>query len=170
MRAAPGALAGLLLATGAGAVPADTPRLNWAQSQYLLRCGGCHGTLGLSPPRSVPILREQVGWFLCTAEGREYLVRLPNVAQARLDDTRLADLLNFVTFELGGRSVPADATRFTPAEVGAIRARPLTNEPLLAHRRRVVLAMMRQCNAPRSLLDYGEPHTVASRRQDAGGR
>ncbi|OHT21837.1 hypothetical protein [Edaphosphingomonas haloaromaticamans] len=134
---------------------AGAPVLNPAQSQFLLRCGGCHGTTGLSPPKSVPVLRGRAGWFLCTPEGREYIVRVPNVARALLDDARLAAVLNFVAFDLGEGSAPHGAEPFTGEEVRAIRARPLTDVPLLAHRRQVVNDLIRRCGAPKDLLVYG---------------
>ncbi|MET0270950.1 MAG: cytochrome C [Sphingomonas sp.] len=129
--------------------------LNPAQTQFVLRCGGCHGTLGVSPPRSVPSLKGVAGWFLCTPEGREYIIRLPNVSRAQFDDATLAGVMNFVTFTLGGASAPKGAARFTEAEVKAIRARPLNTAPLNAFRRRIVTDLIRRCHAPASLMDYG---------------
>jgi hypothetical protein len=131
------------------------PVFSRAQSQFLLRCGGCHGTVGLSPPRSVPILRGKAGWFLCTPAGRDYIVRLPNVAKALLDDQGLADVLNFVAFDLGEASAPKGASPFTAEEIRTLRARPLNAVPLVAHRTSVVREMVRICGAPRDLLIYG---------------
>ena len=64
----------------------EITQLNDVQSIYLQHCGGCHGVQGISAPREVPDLRGQVGSFLCTADGRAYLVRLPNVALAPVSD------------------------------------------------------------------------------------
>jgi hypothetical protein len=133
------------------------PVMDPARTQFILRCGGCHGTLGLSPPRSVPVLRGMAGWFLCTQAGREYIVRLPNVSRAQLDDSGLADVLNFVAFDLGETSAPAGAKRFSSQEVAQIRARPLNDVPLLAYRKRVVMEMIKRCGAPRAMLAYGSP-------------
>lgn len=153
--------AALFVAVPAGAT--SIPELNRAQSQYLLRCGGCHGTTGVSPPKSVPMLRDMVGWFLCTPAGRAYIIRLPNVAQQKLSDADLAAVMNFTTFELGGSSVPKSAVRFTEAEVRQIRSKPLVGESLLAHRARVVSEMMRVCGAPKALLEYGAPPRETAR-------
>ena len=125
------------------------------QTRFVLRCGGCHGTLGQSPPKSVPQLRGVAGWFLCTPEAREYVIRLPNVSRAQLSDADLAGVMNFVTFELGEASAPAKAVRFTADEVAAIRTRPLNALPLNAYRRQIVDGMIRKCGAPVSLRDYG---------------
>lgn len=126
------------------------------QTRFVLRCGGCHGTLGQSPPKSVPQLRGVAGWFLCTPEAREYVIRLPNVSRAQLNDADLAGVMNFVAFELGEASAPAQAMRFTAGEVAAIRTRPLNVKPLNAYRRQIVDNLIRQCGAPVSLRDYGQ--------------
>ena len=125
------------------------------QTRFVLRCGGCHGTLGQSPPKSVPQLRGVAGWFLCTREAREYVIRLPNVSRAQLNDADLAGVMNFVAFELGETSAPAKAMRFSAGEVAAIRTRPLNVRPLNAYRRQIVDGVIRKCGAPVSLRDYG---------------
>ncbi|MBZ6379616.1 hypothetical protein B5C34_15570 [Pacificimonas flava] len=152
-----------LLATvpGVMAVKAKDPTVSGApvfgpaQTQFVLRCGGCHGTLGVSPPHSVPVLRGSAGWFLCTAAGRDYIARLPNVVRVPLSDEDLAEVLNFVAFELGEGSVPAGAERFTAEEVARQRTRPLGDEPLIAYRDKVVSEMVDRCDAPEQLLVYG---------------
>ncbi len=158
-----GALMLLSLAQGRSVAAPAAPVFGPAQSQFLLRCGGCHGTLGVSPPHSVPVLRGRVGWFLCTAAGRDYMMRVPNVSRALLDDRALADVLNFVAFDLGGTPASRGAPRFTAAEVAAVRRRPLTDVPLIAYRTRVVNELVKQCGAPRDLLDYGRSGGVADR-------
>ncbi len=99
------------------------------QFHYTQSCGGCHGLLGVSARDEVPVLRDRVGAFLCTREGRDYVVRLPNVAFARMDDATLAEALNFMMFGLGGSSVPppsrATARPFTAHEIHGLRMRPL---------------------------------------------
>ena len=104
---------------------------------YLQYCGGCHGIQGVSAPKTIPTLKNEAGRFLCTDEGRRYLVRLPNIARAPLSDAGLAELLNFVVFGLGGRSVPVGAARYEATEVGALRQQPITNR-LDVYRQRVL--------------------------------
>lgn len=149
-------LAGLVpfVQVSAGEQPAVT-HLSEVQSVYLQHCGGCHGIQGASAPREVPSLRGQVGSFLCTAEGRAYLVRLPNIALAPVSDQMLADVMNFVVFDIGaGSGAPADARRYTPTEVAQLRARPLTDTGLADYRARIVKGLIRRCGAPASLLAY----------------
>ena len=128
------AVAAGLLAPAAGTAGLGSvapPPSGWTgQTHYSESCGGCHGLLGTSSRRDVPPLTGNVGRFLCTAEGREYLVRLPNVAFAAMDDAALARTMNFVVFGLGSGSVPADARPYTAGEIAALRGRPLKNVPL----------------------------------------
>ena len=67
-----------------GANAQEPPHLTRPQSDYLERCGGCHGIEGVSAEQLVPTLRGRAGYFLCTKSGREYLVRLPSVATSPL--------------------------------------------------------------------------------------
>lgn len=138
------------------AVEQNAVVLSRAQTQFVLRCGGCHGTLGNSPPRSVPQLRHRAGWFLCTPEGRAYVIRVPNVSRTPLDDAELAAVMNFVMFELGAASAPKGAARFTADEVHRLRGAPLNNVPLVKHRRQVVSKLIKSCGAPKDMLDYGK--------------
>ncbi|MCP5384200.1 MAG: cytochrome C [Sphingomonadaceae bacterium] len=135
--------AATMVAVGAawGASPSNS-----ARSDYIEFCGGCHGIGGKSAPARVPQLQGRAGYFLCTPEGREYLVRLPNVARAPVqDDEALADLVNFVTFDLGGSSAPAGARRFDAAEVGALRQREYSRKSLVALRKTIVSEVIRDC-------------------------
>lgn len=98
---------------------------------YLMRCGGCHGIEGTSVPGAIPSLRGTAGRFLCSAAARAAFTRLPNVRMSLLNDDLLAQVLNFVAFDLGGASAPAGARRFTAAEVHASRSAPPAYLPAL---------------------------------------
>jgi mono/diheme cytochrome c family protein len=139
---------------------ADTPvdpslRLAEPQSNYLLGCGGCHGVDGRSNSKLVPDLHDQVGYFLSTQAGREYLVRLPNVAFYTASNEELAAVLNYMVFTLGGLGVPANAKPYTASEVAALRKSPLTEVSLVAYRARLVEDLITQHHAPESLRSYG---------------
>ena len=95
------------------------------QSHYMESCGGCHGLNGVSSRPHVPQLRDDAGYLLCTAEARDYALRLPNVAFAAMSPQQMADTMNFVAFDLGGATVPRGARRFTAREVLAARSAPL---------------------------------------------
>lgn len=123
-----------------------------AQSDYVEHCGGCHGIGGDAAPADLPTLKGRVGWFMCLPEGRNYLIRLPNIARSRItDNDQLADLLNFMVFGLGGGSAPAGAKPFTGAEVAATRTSPFTSVSLVQTRALLVEKVVRSCGAPASL-------------------
>jgi hypothetical protein len=126
--------------------------MNQAQSDYVEHCGGCHGIGGDAAPADLPTLKGRVGWFMCSPEGRAYLIRLPNVSRSRItDNDQLADLLNFMVFGLGGGSAPAGAKPFTGAEVARERGSPFTSVSLIQTRKLLVEKLIRQCKAPASL-------------------
>lgn len=88
---------------------------------YLLHCSGCHHADGAGVPDVVPPL-SGLAPFLSSPAGRAYLVRVPGVAQASLDDERLAALLNWMMREMSGVQ-PSPA--YDAREVHALRAEPL---------------------------------------------
>ena len=138
-------LASLLVCLPIAAADADElhvlPAVHVAYLQY---CGGCHGIQGVSAPKTIPTLKDEAGRFLCTPQGRDYLVRLPNIARAPLSDELLTDLLNFVVFSLGGQSVPSGAPHFAVTEVARLRQWPITNQ-LDVVRQRILSDVQRSC-------------------------
>lgn len=150
------------LAALAGLLALDTTaRASTARTNYMERCGGCHGLEGSSAARLVPQLKDRAGYFLCTQEGRNYIARLPNIVFSNLGDEELAALLNFVVFQIGGSSAPAKAVDFSAAEMGRSRQDPLTTVNLLSFRARVVSNLIAKCGAPRSLTEYRPPRSLA---------
>ena len=97
----------VLSAVGRHAIADQSSRVEHVSGEvrvfYLERCGGCHGLQGVSAPREIPSLRGVAGRFLCTKAGREYVVRLPSIALAPLNDEVLAQLVNFVMFDMEAR-------------------------------------------------------------------
>jgi mono/diheme cytochrome c family protein len=125
------------------------------QSNYLLGCGGCHGENGISNSRLVPDLNDQVGYYLAIPEGREYLVRLPNVAFSIMSDRELTDVLNFMVFRIGGASVPAHTVPYSVAEVARLRKQPLDEVSLIDYRKHLVDTLIDRHRAPQKLRVYG---------------
>jgi len=144
------------LTTEAVEAPAPPPKIEAAPGAYLLYCGGCHGINGHSSDIAVPDLRGQVDAFLCLPAGREYIVRLPNVAFAPLGDAQLAALMNFVV-DLGKTREGKGDARYSAAEVSALRRKPLLGQPIAGYRRELVMTLIEKCGAPRSLLSYRSP-------------
>lgn len=138
------------------------PELTGPQSDYVEHCSGCHGMQGNSAPADIPVLRDRVGYFMCTPEGRDYLIRLPNVAYSAITDNQeLADMMNFVVFGLGGGSAPKGAKPFTAAEVARLRGRALTTGSLVAARADIVGKLARGCSVPESMKFFYDGQTAA---------
>jgi|SRR5271167_837452 len=147
-------LFGVFLAVDLPSEPIE--RLSGPRGDYLVNCGGCHGIHGVSNPRLVPSLKDLVGYYLRTPEGRAYLPRLPNVAFAALNDEKLAAVLNYAVFEIGGGSAPQGAKPYGAAEVGRWRKQPLTEVVLSNYRQQLVETLIKEQHAPAELRVYGE--------------
>ncbi len=124
----------------------ETPAYKAGEWNYLKGCAGCHGVRG-EAEHALPRMEGFVGAFLCSAEARAYIVRLPNVAFSTLDDRDLADMMNYVVFDLGGQSAPKGARPYSPAEVAMLRRRPLKNESLMRLRAEVLGPALEKCLA-----------------------
>jgi len=142
-----------LLSAALPAVAAPAlPELTSPQSDYVEHCSGCHGMQGNSAPADIPVLRDRVGYFMCSPQGRDYLIRLPNVAYSAISDNQeLADMMNFVVFGLGGDSAPKTAKPFTAPEVARLRRRALTTGSLIAARAVIVGKLGGGCAVPQSM-------------------
>jgi len=122
------AIALLAAAPAAAADPGDAAsprRYQGAELDWALRCGGCHGIRGQGTPGHVPRLAGFVGHFTRHQGGRDYLMRVPGVVRARLDDARLAAVLNWLLASLSPDQVAAGFAPFTAAEIAGARRAPL---------------------------------------------
>ncbi len=151
----------------AGAVPggpAAAPavrRLTPVQVAYLTSCGGCHGVEGVSAPKAVPTLRHLTGSFLCTRQGRRFIVRLPDVALSSLSNRLLTAVMNWVVFDMGAPVAGGRKARpYTVAEVTRLRREPLTQNGLTPYRERVVARIEARCAVPAALNIYGEAYAA----------
>jgi hypothetical protein len=98
-----------------------------AQQNYTLNCQGCHLADAAGMEGRVPRLRGSVGNFLRVPGGREYLIRVPGVATTPLDNTALAELMNWLLHEFSAARLPPDFKPYTAEEVGVLRRRPLAD-------------------------------------------
>lgn len=165
-----GLVAGLttiIAAAALAAVPRAQPAppaspLPAAQVAYLTSCGGCHGIEGRSAPGSVPTLQGLTGSFLCTRQGRDFIIRLPDVALTPLSDRMLTEVMNFVAFDMGAPVAGGAKVRpYTVAEVARLRHHPLTDTGLTAYRNQVVAGLATRCRVPLALHVYAPPVTVS---------
>lgn len=114
------------VAAGAQA-PVRSPRVN-----YMVNCQGCHLPDGRGMAGKVPAMRGYLANFLRVEGGRDFLVRVPGVANAALSDAELAALLNWLIPAMGPR-LPAGFTPYTEEEVHRLRAQRLQDvQPLRA--------------------------------------
>jgi mono/diheme cytochrome c family protein len=115
---------GLLVAVLAlaGAAQAYGPSV-----EYALHCQGCHRADGAGTPGSIPPLTGTVARFLAVPGGRDYLVQVPGVAQAPLDDATLAAVLNWMLDRFDKAHIPPGFEPYGAAEIGRLRTSPLTD-------------------------------------------
>lgn len=92
---------------------------------YMLHCQGCHQAGGLGLPGAVPPLKDSVARLAALPGGREYLARVPGVAQSQLDDAAIAALLNWLLAHFDGAHLATDFRPFTAEEISPLRRRPL---------------------------------------------
>ncbi len=107
---------------------------------------GCHLADGSGEPGRVPSLRRSLVLFSATPEGRQYVIRVPGVAQSPLSDAEIAALLNWMARNLSDVALPPGFADYTAAEVKELRSRPLAQ--VSAMRARLLKAAAAQGDEP----------------------
>jgi hypothetical protein len=110
------------------AVPADATADQDNEVAWMLNCQGCHRADGTATGDQVPALKGTVARFLSVPGGREYLIRVPGVSMAPLNDESIAALTNWMLHEFDRDNIPADFERYTADEVGGLRHNPYSSE------------------------------------------
>ena len=118
------------------------------QQDYILYCMGCHGDQAQGVPGKVPPLAGSVALFMRTAEGRNYVLRVPGAANSALGNAELAAVLNWLAarFPPAGAAAAPQSSPFTAAEVSELRRSPLAD--VKERRREVVRALAASGPAP----------------------
>lgn len=122
----PALLAAIAIADAAnaqGALNEQRARLNW-----MLHCQGCHLPDATGTPGGAPNMAGEVARFLKVDGGREYLTRVPGVANAGLPDDQLTELLNWLLVEFDESHLPDDFRPFTVEEIALGRKQPYVSE------------------------------------------
>ena len=119
MRAAAGFAAIALTGALTGSAWGYEPVVN-----YQLHCMGCHLADGSGQSGRVPSIRRSLVLFSKSSQGREYVIRVPGVAQSPLSNEEIAALLNWMVRNLSDLKVPPDFTDYSPAEIQRSRDRP----------------------------------------------
>ena len=129
----PVSLAAMLLTLAAPVAAADGK----AHRDYILRCAGCHGMDGVGTVEGgIPTFPGSVGVIAADDLGRTYMMHVPGVVSASLDDAAIAEVMNYVL----GEWAPGEAEPFTAAEVTRRRAVPVAD--VVALRRDVAAKLM----------------------------
>ena len=138
--------AGRLALTVALATGAFTAAVRASPAQdYMLYCMGCHGAQAQGVPGKIPPLAGSVSLYMRTAEGRDYVLRVPGAANSALPDAQLAAVLNWLAESYGAPDAPRPLP-FTVAEVARVRHTPLAD--VQARRREVIRALAASGAAP----------------------
>jgi mono/diheme cytochrome c family protein len=120
MRAIKAVAALTLGLAAAGAAYGYQPGVN-----FQLNCMGCHRADGSGQPGRVPSIRRSLVLFSTSPQGRNYVVRVPGVAQSPLSDADTAALLNWMARNLSDVKLPAAFSDYSAAEVQSLRHHPL---------------------------------------------
>ena len=112
---------------------------------YTLYCMGCHGAQAQGVPGKIPPLAGSVSLYMRTAEGRDYVLRVPGAANSALPDAQLAAVLNWLAESYGAPGGPRPVP-FTVDEVTRVRHTPLVD--VQARRREVIRALAATGAAP----------------------
>lgn len=131
----------LAILLAAGLAPAALADDHRARVNYTLYCQGCHLADATGLGGEVPRMKDFVGYFLHSKEGREFIIRVPGVATASLPDDDLAELINWLLRTYSGDQLPARFEPFSASEVGALRSE-LEPQPQAA-RKRILAAIAR---------------------------
>ena len=117
-----------LTALAALAFCSTSPSVAWGYQplvNYQLRCMGCHLSDGSGQSGRVPSIRRSLVLFSQSREGRDYVIRVPGVAQSPLSSADTAALLNWMARNLSDVAPPAGFTEYSEAEVQGLRGHPL---------------------------------------------
>jgi len=105
---------------------------------YAQNCEGCHGAAGVSVTE-IPTLAGRIGYFARTADGRRYLMQVPNVALNPSSDEDIAGMMNWLLATVSRDQLPADFRPYTAGEVAQLRKARID---VAAARRRVVAQLL----------------------------
>lgn len=96
-----------------------------AKSLFILQCAGCHRIDGSGQPGfGVPSMRNTLGYFVRSPEGRAFLVQVPGARNASITDAELAALTNWELLNFSKETLPSSFTPYTTKEVSQWRANP----------------------------------------------
>jgi len=95
-----------------------------AQVNYMIHCQGCHLPEAVGYPGKVPRMRDFVGYFLHSQEGREFIIRVPGVSTSALRNDQVTELMNWLLLTYSAPQLPQNFVPFTVDEIAALRPDP----------------------------------------------
>ena len=113
----------LVILFAAGLAPVAVADDYRASVNYTLHCQGCHLANASGFENEVPRMKDFVGYFLHSSAGRAFLIQVPGVATASLQDEQLTELMNWLLLTYSKAQLPESFDPYSVSEVGALRAR-----------------------------------------------
>jgi hypothetical protein len=95
---------------------------------------GCHRADGSGEAGRVPSVRRSLALLSTIPEGRDFVIRVPGVAQSPLSNEETAALLNWMLKNLSDLQIPASVADYSAAEVQRSRGSPLAEVKTLRAR------------------------------------
>ncbi|MCH8334804.1 MAG: hypothetical protein IIC61_02830 [Proteobacteria bacterium] len=117
----------LVVALAMGLVPVAGADDHRARINYMIHCQGCHLPEAVGFAGKVPRMKDFVGYFLHSKEGREFVIRVPGVATSSLPDDKLTEMMNWLLLTYSSEQLPEPFVPFSVAEVAALRPDLETN-------------------------------------------
>jgi hypothetical protein len=75
-------------------------------------------------PGKVPRMKDFVGYFLHSREGREFIIRVPGVSTSFLANDQVTELMNWLLLTYSAPQLPKNFVPFTVDEIAALRPDP----------------------------------------------
>ncbi len=109
------------LALTVALIPVASADDHRAKVNYMIHCQGCHLPDAVGFAGRVPRMKDFVGYFLHSKEGREFVIRVPGVATSSLPDDDLTEMMNWLLLTYSAGQLPEPFVPFSVAEVAALR-------------------------------------------------
>ncbi len=104
-----------------GLMPVANADDHRASINYMVHCQGCHLPEAVGFAGKVPRMKDFVGYFLHSREGREFVIRVPGVATSSLPDDELTEMMNWLLLTYSAEQLPKPFVPFSPEEVAVLR-------------------------------------------------
>jgi hypothetical protein len=111
----------IVLALTFALVPFASADDHRADVNFKIHCQGCHLPEAIGFAGHVPRMKDFVGYFLHSQEGRRFVIRVPGVATSSLPDDQLTELVNWLLLTYSAEQLPEPFIPFSVTEVAALR-------------------------------------------------